>query len=353
MGDERVGKLARVLVDYSIEAGEGDQVLVFGEVGAEPLVTALYARLLQVGAFPVLQVGLPGMQELFFEQARDIHYGEIPSIRRFIGEEADAEIGIRAPSNTRALANVDPRKAAGARRTEQAALGDHAGEGPLGADALPDGGAGPGGRHGPRRVRGVRVRGHGPERGGPRPLLGGEVAGARTAEGEAGGGARDPHRRARDGPDALGRGTDVYQLGGQAQHAVRRGVHRPHRGLGQRDGLFRRTGGDRGARGLRCQAPLRGGQGRRGERGAGRGVPDEPARRRPGGTVPRRDRASGPTTASGGRAPTSSSTRSSAGRSTSPSAAPTRRPAARTSRACTRTSSATCATAENSTRTGS
>ena len=61
MRDERVGKLARLLVDYSIEAGEGDEVLVSGEVGAGPLLGALYARLLQVGATPATQIGLPGM----------------------------------------------------------------------------------------------------------------------------------------------------------------------------------------------------------------------------------------------------------------------------------------------------
>lgn len=110
MRDERLKKLARVLVDYSIEAREGEQVVVFGEVGAEPLVKALYTRLLQVGAVPVLQIQLPGMQELFFEHAQDVHYGNIPSIRRFVSEEADAEIGIKAPANTRALANVDPAK---------------------------------------------------------------------------------------------------------------------------------------------------------------------------------------------------------------------------------------------------
>ncbi len=110
MIDRRLEKLARVLVDYSIEAGEGEQVVVFGETGAEPLVKAIYVRLLQVGAVPVLQLGLPGMQELFFEHARDVHYENIPSIRRFVAEEADAEIGIKAPSNTRALANVDPAK---------------------------------------------------------------------------------------------------------------------------------------------------------------------------------------------------------------------------------------------------
>lgn len=110
MRDGRLEKLARVIVDYSVEAGEGEQVVVFGEVGAEPLVKALYARLLEVGAVPVLQLQLPGMQELFFEHAWGGHYVNIPSIRRFVSEEADAEIGIKAPSNTRALANVDPAK---------------------------------------------------------------------------------------------------------------------------------------------------------------------------------------------------------------------------------------------------
>jgi aminopeptidase len=110
MVDERTDKLARVLVDYSIEAGEGDQVLVSGEVGAAPLMKALYARLLQVGATPVTQVGLPGMQELFFENAGDIHYQEIPAVTRAIYGGTDAQISIHSPSNTRALANVDPSK---------------------------------------------------------------------------------------------------------------------------------------------------------------------------------------------------------------------------------------------------
>ena len=73
--DERVGKLARLLVAYSIQAGEGDQVLVSGEVGAGPLIWALYARLLQVGATPATQISLPAMQEIFFEHAQELQPG--------------------------------------------------------------------------------------------------------------------------------------------------------------------------------------------------------------------------------------------------------------------------------------
>ena len=110
MRDERLEKLARVLVDYSIEAGEGDQVLLSGGAAAEPLIKALYVRLLQTGATPVPLVGLPGMQELFFEHAGDHHYEKTPPATQAIYEQADAFISIMAPTNTRALANVDPSK---------------------------------------------------------------------------------------------------------------------------------------------------------------------------------------------------------------------------------------------------
>src|SRR5919199_6228368 len=110
MRDERLVKLARVLVDYSVEAGEGDQVVLSGGVAAEPLIKEVYARLLEVGAIPIPQVSLPGMQELFFGHAREIHYEETPQVVRSTYEGADAFVSIMAPQNTRALAAVDPQK---------------------------------------------------------------------------------------------------------------------------------------------------------------------------------------------------------------------------------------------------
>ena len=110
MRDERLGKLARVLVDYSIEASEGEQVVLAGATGAEPLIKEVYARLLEVGAVPVPQLTLPGMQEIFFDKARDLHYEQIPPAIRSAYEQADAFITVAAPQNTRALAGVDPEK---------------------------------------------------------------------------------------------------------------------------------------------------------------------------------------------------------------------------------------------------
>src|SRR5215212_54821 len=162
-----------------------------------------------------------------------------------------------------------PRKTTGAPEAQQALERDDAREGSLGAYALPDGGAGARVPHGSLRVRGVRVRGHGAQRRKPCAVLEREVSRAGAPQGVAGGGARDPYRRSGDGPVALGRGTYVRELGRDAEHAVRRGLHRTHRGLGQRNGLLRRTSGDSGTRDLRCSASVRGGEGRRGERGEG------------------------------------------------------------------------------------
>lgn len=110
MHDPRLDKLARVLVDHSLKAGEGDNVVLSGGMAAAPLIKSVYARLLQVGAIPFTQVALPGMQELFFENARDHHYDETPKLTRAVYDAADGFVSIMAPTNTRALANVPPEK---------------------------------------------------------------------------------------------------------------------------------------------------------------------------------------------------------------------------------------------------
>ena len=110
MRDERLKKLARVLVEYSVRAGEGEQVVVSGGAAAEPLIKEVYTKLLDVDAIPIPQVSLPGMQELFFGHAKEHHYEETPPVVRSMYEGADAFISIMSPQNTRALASVDPQK---------------------------------------------------------------------------------------------------------------------------------------------------------------------------------------------------------------------------------------------------
>jgi aminopeptidase len=103
--NERLEKLARLLVEYSIGAGEGEQVVVSGGVAAEPLIKEVYRSILDVGAVPIPQVQLPGMQEVFFRHAKPSHYERTPPVIRAMYENADA----LSPSWPRATRRPSPR----------------------------------------------------------------------------------------------------------------------------------------------------------------------------------------------------------------------------------------------------
>ena len=51
MTDPRVEKLARLLVDYSVELKKGQTVSINGPVVAAPLLVACYRAALRAGAF--------------------------------------------------------------------------------------------------------------------------------------------------------------------------------------------------------------------------------------------------------------------------------------------------------------
>ncbi len=110
MHDPRIEKLADVLVNYSVAVRPGDKVLIRGEIAAEPLLKAVYAKVLQAGGHPMVVAALPGMDELFFEYAKEDQLTHVPTPIKLIMETYDVSIGIRAETNTKALSQVDPAK---------------------------------------------------------------------------------------------------------------------------------------------------------------------------------------------------------------------------------------------------
>ncbi len=110
MTDPRVEKLADVLVRYSVAVQPGDKVLIRGGTSADPLLRAVYAKVLQAGGHPLLMVSLPGMDELFFRYASDEQLEYVPEPVKLITETYDVSIGIRGVENTKSLSNVDPAK---------------------------------------------------------------------------------------------------------------------------------------------------------------------------------------------------------------------------------------------------
>ncbi|MEA3377340.1 MAG: aminopeptidase [Chloroflexota bacterium] len=110
MKDPRIEKLAEVLVDYSTEVQPGDKVLIGGDTMAEPLLKAVYTRVLQAGGHPLMVPSLPGIDELLYEHASDEQLQHIPEPIKLITETYDARINVRGAANTKALSDVDPSR---------------------------------------------------------------------------------------------------------------------------------------------------------------------------------------------------------------------------------------------------
>jgi len=110
MTDSRIEKLADVLVNYSVAVQPGDKVLVQGGTPAEPLLKAVYAKVLQAGGHPLMLISLSGAEELFFRYASDEQLQYVPEPIKLVAETYDVSISIRGAENTKALSNVNPAR---------------------------------------------------------------------------------------------------------------------------------------------------------------------------------------------------------------------------------------------------
>ncbi len=110
MRDQRVEKMAEILVDYSVEVKKDDLVAIRGTYLAEPLMLALYQRCLTKGAQPILRAGIPAASPMFYKFAQDHQLEYIWEPDRWFNENLDVEFSIISEANTRQLSNVPPEK---------------------------------------------------------------------------------------------------------------------------------------------------------------------------------------------------------------------------------------------------
>jgi aminopeptidase len=110
LSDPRAENLAKILVGYSTEVKAGEVVSIDGDVGAEPLLRAVYEEVLKAGAHPILNVGLDGLAAIYYGQANDEQLKWVSPITEWMVEKADVRIGIGASANTRELSAVPPAR---------------------------------------------------------------------------------------------------------------------------------------------------------------------------------------------------------------------------------------------------
>jgi aminopeptidase len=116
MPDPRVTKLAKVLVNYSLELKPGQQFALRTSPLAEELSLAVYEEAVKAGAFVFVQNAVPGAEEVFFRHASETQLDFVSPIRKIINETFDATLYIEAEHNTRALSGIDPAKLARSRK---------------------------------------------------------------------------------------------------------------------------------------------------------------------------------------------------------------------------------------------
>ena len=85
-------------------------MLIEGASLAEPLLKAIYVKVLQAGGHPLMNAAPAGMEELLFRYASDEQLQYIHQPRKLITETYEVRISIGGENNTRSLTNVDPSR---------------------------------------------------------------------------------------------------------------------------------------------------------------------------------------------------------------------------------------------------
>ncbi len=116
MLDPRIEKLAKLLVHYSLGIKKGQNLFIRGTSLAEPLVEAAYKEAILAGAHPVVMVGSPNTQEIFFKHASQEQLEYVSPVEKYVMENYDAFLNIMASFNTKSLSGVDPKRIAVNRR---------------------------------------------------------------------------------------------------------------------------------------------------------------------------------------------------------------------------------------------
>lgn len=110
-------KYASVLVDYSTKVQKGDLVIIRAtSPAAENLVKAVYKKVVQRGANPILRTSICDMSDIFIKYASDEQLDYVDPMSKLEYEKADKFISIGAPMNIKSMARADKTKMA--RRTK-------------------------------------------------------------------------------------------------------------------------------------------------------------------------------------------------------------------------------------------
>lgn len=108
--DPRIARMARVLVEYSVEVKEGWEVAVVGSPVALPLIKSICREVISKGAHPYVMLSNPWLEEMLLDEGSEAQLTRINPYSLRMVKESDAIIRILSEENTRSYNNVDPAR---------------------------------------------------------------------------------------------------------------------------------------------------------------------------------------------------------------------------------------------------
>jgi aminopeptidase len=105
--DQRVEKLAKLCVRYSVRVKPREKVVLRGTTLAAPLITELYKEVLLADAYPWVVPSL-GLDYTFFKFSKEHQLKFVSPFDKFINENMDVNIGVFCEPNPKRLSNIDP-----------------------------------------------------------------------------------------------------------------------------------------------------------------------------------------------------------------------------------------------------
>jgi aminopeptidase len=117
--DPRIARMAKVLVEYSLEVKPGWVVTISATTAATPLVQAVYRHVLRQGGHPYVLLEPPGVKDLLLRAGSDDQLLHTDPYRLMMVEQSDAILDILSEENTRAANTVDPARQSLVQRARQ------------------------------------------------------------------------------------------------------------------------------------------------------------------------------------------------------------------------------------------
>ncbi len=112
MPDPMLEKLAKVLVEYSLEVKSGDLMRIRGSDINVPLAREVYRLAVNKGAHPFLELAPEGFSEIFFKEAPEESLDWVSPVAEFVVENIDVDLAFFGSENSYSLAGVDPARQA-------------------------------------------------------------------------------------------------------------------------------------------------------------------------------------------------------------------------------------------------